>query len=97
MKYIVPDNPPKEIEREVLTFRENYSEIKKHEGQFVLIQGNSVVEYFSTYGEALNDGYKRFGDDNFMVQEVGTSPVVLNRCGVIKHDGKLRLTRSKRR
>jgi hypothetical protein len=96
MKTIVPDNPPKAIEREISTFRLKYAEIKKHEGEFVLIQGDAVVEYYPSYGDALNDGYKRFRDDTFLVQEVGSEPVVLNRCGVVKKDDKLRVTRSKK-
>ena len=92
-----PTSVPKEIEREVSTYRQHITSIKKHEGEFVLIQGSTVVDYFSTYGAAINSGYKRFNGDNFMVKQVGSSPVILNRCGIVKHDGKLRLAKAKKR
>jgi len=71
----------------------------ENEGKFVLIQGDSVVAYFDSYSEAINEGYKRFGLDNFLVRQVRTheDPIRAMRCGVIETDGRLRLSRAKRR
>ena len=99
MKTTFPKSPPKEIEREVETLERDYDEIMKHVGEYVLIQGASVVGYFPTYGEAATEGYERFSLDNFLVRPVrlNETPVRAMRCGVVKSDGKLRLTRAKAR
>jgi hypothetical protein len=99
MKTMFPKNPPREIEREVRTLERDQTEIMRHAGQFVLIQGDSVVNFFPSYGAAITDGYQRFGLENFLVQEIRTHsrPIRAMRCGTIKHEGKLRLTRARTR
>ena len=94
-----PQILPKEIQHEARTLRDNQDEIMKHVGEYVLIQGASVVGYFPTYGEAATEGYERFSLDNFLVRPVrlNETPVRAMRCGVVKSDGKLRLTRAKAR
>jgi hypothetical protein len=99
MKTIFPKSAPREIEREIATFQRDFQKIMKHEGEFVLIHGDLVVSYHPTYGQAASEGYKRFRLDNFLVRQVrtGDTPIRAMRCGVIKHDGKLRLTRTQKR
>jgi hypothetical protein len=99
MNTTFPKSPPKEIEREIQTLQRDYTAIMENEGKFVLIQGDSVVAYFDSYTEAINEGYKRFGLDNFLVRQVRTheDPIRAMRCGVIETDGRLRLSRAKRR
>jgi hypothetical protein len=99
MKTTFPKSPPKEIEREVQTLQRDYADIMKHDGEYVLIRGDAVVDFFPSYGEALTDGYKRFGLANFLVQPVQlqSNPIRAMRCGVVKTDGSLRLTRARGR
>src|SRR5260370_39819750 len=99
MKTTFPRSAPKEIEREIATLERDFDEIIKHAGKYVLIRGDSIVSYSQTYSEAVNKGYKLFGLDNFLVRQVRLvdTPVRAMRCGAVKHDGKLRLTRAKRR
>jgi hypothetical protein len=99
MKATFPKNPPREIEREVQTLQRDYADILKHAGKYVLIQGNSVVDFFQSYGEAITDGYRRFGLANFLVQPVQlqSTPIRAMRCGIVQTDGKLRLTKARRR
>ena len=94
-----PKSSPKELEQEIETLQRNYDQIKKNIGKFVLIQGDSVVSYSKSYSEAVAAGYKRFGLENFLVRPVRSqeTPVRAMRCGVIKTDGKLRITRPKPR
>jgi hypothetical protein len=99
MKTSFPDVAPKEIEREIQTLKRDYAEIIKHADKYVLIQGALVVDYFSSYNEAISEGYKRFGLDDFLVKRVRErdEPVRAMRCGVVRADGKIRLTRAHKR
>jgi len=99
MASAIPTVLPREIKREAETFRDNHAGIMKHAGEYVLIQGDSVVDFFPSYNDAITDGYKRFGLANFLVQPVQlqSNPIRAMRCGVVKTDGALRLTRAKRR
>jgi hypothetical protein len=99
MAIAIPPSFPKEIKREAETFRDNRADIMKHDGEYVLIRGDAVVDFFPSYGEAITDGYKRFGLANFLVQPVQlqSNPIRAMRCGVVKTDGSLRLTRARRR
>ena len=101
MATALPDikNLPKHIQREAQTFRDKHSEIKQNVGKFVLVHRDSVVNYFDSYGQAATKGYKLFGLDDFLVKEVrlNETPLRAMRCGVIKTDGKLRVTRGRTR
>ena len=99
MKTMIPKNPPKEIAREVQTLQRSLTDIMKHEGKFVLIRGEEVVNFFPSYVAATTEGYKRFGLEDFLVQEIQTrsEPIRAMRCGAVKMDGKLRLARPQKR
>ncbi len=59
------------LERELATFDRKLPEIKsEHEGQFVLIHGDDVVDFFSSYDDAIIAGYGRFGLDSFLVKQI---------------------------
>lgn len=56
--------------------RKNWS--RSHPGEYVVIQDDVIVEgFFSTYGDALKAGLKKFGADrNFLVKQIWkTEPV----------------------
>ena len=91
-------HPPKDIEREIETLQNNYREIIKNVGKFVLIQGNAVVNYFNSYREALATGYKQFGLESFLVRPVKKNdvPVRVMRCGIIRLGSRLRLAKSRK-
>ena len=97
MKTTFPD-PPKGIEREIETLQNNYHEIIKNVGKFVLIRGNSVVDYFNSYREAIATGYKQFGLESFLVRPVKENdvPVRAMRCGVVRMGNRLRLAKSRK-
>jgi len=56
--------------REIRTLRKNLREILRHPHKHVLIHGDEIAGYLDSYSDAINEGYKRFGLDQFMVHEV---------------------------
>lgn len=58
------------LEKELETYKSRLPELKAHEGKYVLIQGAQVVDFFSSYDDALKEGYKRFGTTPFLVKQI---------------------------
>jgi hypothetical protein len=58
------------LEKELATYNSKLSELKQHEGKYVLIQGDNIIDMFTSYDDALKDGYKRFGLTPFMVKQI---------------------------
>ena len=59
------------LEREMATYRKRLPELKgENEGRFVLIQGDQVVDIFTSYEDALKVGYEKFGLDPFLVKKI---------------------------
>jgi len=58
------------LERELTTYRENLPDLVRHEGRFVLIHGPEVVDTFSSYEDALRQGYRQFGLQPFLVKQI---------------------------
>jgi hypothetical protein len=44
--------------------------LPRHEGEFVVIKGNSLIKYFNRYEAALEWAYEQFGLDAFFVKKV---------------------------
>jgi len=58
------------LETELATYHSKLPELKQHEGKFVLIKGDQVVDFFSTYEDAIKGGYQKFGLEPFLVKKV---------------------------
>jgi hypothetical protein len=59
------------LEKELETYKKNLPELKtKHEGKFVLIHGEKVVDTFSTYEDAIKAGYQQFKAEPFLVKQI---------------------------
>jgi hypothetical protein len=58
------------LEKELETYKKHLPDLKAHEGKFVLIQGEIVVDTYSSYDDALKEGYKRFGTVPFLVKQI---------------------------
>ena len=88
-----PEHRPKEIENEVVTLQSRFSEIIKNVGKFVLVQGDTIVAYFDSYREATNEGYRRFGLENFLVRHVKETeiPIRAMRCGLRRMGAEIRI------
>jgi len=61
------------LEKELDTYNRQLPTLLSNEGEgkFVLIQGESIVDLFGTYEDALKEGYKRFGvTTTFLVKQI---------------------------
>lgn len=59
------------LENEKETYREKLPELEQYEGKWVVIHGDTVVDVFDTYSDALRQGYRQFGtEDPFMVKRI---------------------------
>lgn len=58
------------LEKELETYKSKLPELKAHEGKYVLIQGDKVVDMFTSYEDALKEGYKQFGLTPFLVKQI---------------------------
>jgi hypothetical protein len=59
-----------QLERELRTYRDRLPELVQHAGKYVVIQNGDVIDVFAAYGDALRDGYRRFGLDPFLVKQI---------------------------
>jgi hypothetical protein len=80
------------LEQEVDTYKAKLPEWGEHEGKFVLIHGADVVDFYTSYDDAIKVGYARFGLEPFLVKQVNriepvqfvsrlTAPQSLRRTG----------------
>ncbi len=63
------------LERELETYKNKLAELLANEGEgkFVLIHGDSVVDVFGTYEDAIKKGYAKFKLEPFMVKQIESS------------------------
>lgn len=58
------------LEKELATFGARLPELLQHEGKFVLIHEDQVVGTYVAYEDAINEGYKTFGLEPFLVKRI---------------------------
>jgi hypothetical protein len=58
------------LQKELETYKKKLPELKAHEGKFVLIHGDDIVDFFSTYEDAIKSGYQQFKSEPFLVKEI---------------------------
>jgi hypothetical protein len=58
------------LEKELETYKEKLPELKEHEGKFVLIRQSDVIDFFSTYEDAIKAGYQKFKLEPFLVKQI---------------------------
>ncbi|HZF12840.1 MAG TPA: hypothetical protein VFE33_28970 [Thermoanaerobaculia bacterium] len=59
------------LEQELETYRNHLQTLKaEHEGKYVLIHGDQVVDVFSSYDDAIKAGYSKFGLNPFLVKQI---------------------------
>ena len=59
------------LEKEYATYKSKLPELKVHEGKWVLIQGDAVVDIYSRYDYAMKEGYSKFGlNTPFLVKQI---------------------------
>ena len=58
------------LKTELEFYKKNAEVWEDHVGEFVLIKGEETAGFFSTYADAINAGYEKFGLDPFLVKQV---------------------------
>jgi len=59
------------LELELQTFHEQKDHLlEKYKDRYVLIKGDDIIADFESRGDALRAGYKRFGEEAFLVKKV---------------------------
>jgi hypothetical protein len=59
------------LEKELETYKARLPELKSQEGKYVLIQGDKVVDTYSSYEDAMKEGYAKFGVGTpFLVKQI---------------------------
>jgi hypothetical protein len=58
------------LEKELATYKSKLPELTESEGKFVLIHGDDVVDTYTSYEDAIKDGYARFKLEPFLVKQI---------------------------
>lgn len=58
------------LEKELATYKDKLPELKEHEGKFVLIHGDQVIDFFVAYEDAIKAGYQQFKLEPFLVKQI---------------------------
>lgn len=78
---------PMALERELATYRTKLPELSQHQGKFVLIHGDDIVDFFTTYEDAIKSGYQRYRLEPFLVKQIhATEPVFFISRNVVPGD-----------
>lgn len=58
------------LEKEIETYKNKLPELKGQEGKFVLIKGETVAGVFTSYEDAVKEGYEKFKLEPFLVRKI---------------------------
>lgn len=58
------------LEKELETYKRELPNLLANEGKFALIKGDKVIDFFTSYEDALKAGYKLAGLEPFMVKKI---------------------------
>jgi len=58
------------LEKEWDTYRNALPNLSQQEGKYVLVHGSQIVDFFTSYEDALKAGYDKFGVDPFLVKQI---------------------------
>lgn len=58
------------LERELAVYKAKLPELTAHEGKFVLIHADEVIDIYDTYEDAVKEGYARFKLEPFLVKQI---------------------------
>jgi hypothetical protein len=64
------------LEKELATFKAKLPDLKEHQGKFVLIHGDEVVDFFVAYEDAIKAGYGKFRLEPFLVKQVSVTETI---------------------
>jgi hypothetical protein len=55
----------------------NFPELKEHEGKFALVHDGDFVDIYTSYEDAIKEGYAKFGLSPFLVKQIHATEQVL--------------------
>lgn len=58
------------LEKELETYNTKLPELLEDEGKYVLIHGDQVHGTYSSFEDALREGYETFGLEPFLVKQI---------------------------
>ncbi len=58
------------LEKELETYKSKLPEFKDSEGKFVLIRGDQVIDIYTSYEDAIKEGYQKFKLEPFLVKQI---------------------------
>jgi len=58
------------LEKELETYKSKLPELKGSEGKFVLIHGTEIAGTFTSYEDAIKEGYAQFKLEPFLVKQI---------------------------
>jgi hypothetical protein len=58
------------LEKELITYKNSLPKLKDKEGKFVLIHGDDIIETFTSYEDAIKEGYAKFKLEPFLVKQI---------------------------
>jgi hypothetical protein len=65
------------LEKELATFKAKLPELKEHEGKFALVHGDDFVDVYTSYEDAIKEGYRKFKLEPFLVRQIHASEQAL--------------------
>ena len=58
------------LEQELATFKRELPNLLKHSGRYALVKGDQVDSTWDTYRDAIQEGYRVFGLEPFLVKKI---------------------------
>jgi hypothetical protein len=58
------------LEKEMEAYRQKLPELTDQEGKFALFHGDSFVDVFTSYEDAVKAGYEKFKLEPFLVRQI---------------------------
>jgi hypothetical protein len=58
------------LEKEWETYRNELPNLSQNEGKFVLVHGDRIVGFFTSYEDAIKAGYEQFSVEPFLVKQI---------------------------
>lgn len=62
--------PKMALEKELETYKSKLSQLLSDEGKFVLIHGDTIIDTYGTYEDAVKAGYGQFKLEPFLVKKI---------------------------
>jgi hypothetical protein len=58
------------LEQEMATYKRELPNLMSRAGKFVVIKGEMVASTWDTYADAIQEGYRLFGLESFLVKKI---------------------------